>query len=139
MNYMTLELTSDGRTKLSAANVEAIGISCLFGEKPIDDPDLIKVEGIMQSYGFSRATLAEYRAQIIDMIAQLDPSFMKDKGGGWTFLNMIVGADHQLWTGEQRIAELLCCLAIGLDYASWLMPRDLWSSFPGGVPYIAFG
>ena len=32
--------------------------------------------------------------------------------------------------------EQLLTLGIGLGYAKYLMPREMWKMFPGGMPYF---
>ena len=32
--------------------------------------------------------------------------------------------------------DALFCLGIGLDVAGYVLPRDMWTVFQGGMPYI---
>ena len=35
--------------------------------------------------------------------------------------------------------SILIVLGIATAQARWLMPRDMWPSLPGGMPYFAVG
>ncbi len=99
----------------------------------------IKVEGIMDSFGFHPERLESHRLEVLDWISQLPPEFLKSGGGGWSFLNLCNRADGQQWADDHKTMQALCCLAIGLDLGRWLLLRDFWSAFPGGMPYVQFG
>jgi hypothetical protein len=32
--------------------------------------------------------------------------------------------------------EMLFCLGIGMGLAKWLLPKNMWSALPGGMPYV---
>ncbi len=57
--------------------------------------------------------------------------------GGWTFLNLCNDKNGNQW-GEHRNMEELVCLSIALNMGKYLMPKVLWGSLPGGMPYISF-
>jgi hypothetical protein len=40
--------------------------------------------------------------------------------------------------GEHINMNELCVLAIGLKLGNWCLPREMWTAFPGGMPYIGF-
>lgn len=40
------------------------------------------------------------------------------------------------FTGLYTRMEELLVMGIGLGLANWLMPRQMWSIFPGSMPYV---
>jgi hypothetical protein len=60
-----------------------------------------------------------------------------EAGGGWSFLQACVNRDGEMWTDSHRIMENLFLLGIAIEKANSLLPRELWSRLPGGVPYLA--
>lgn len=99
--------------------------------------DATTIEGVINTFALSRAELEKHRLAVRGWIDQLVPEFMEGHGGGWTFLNLCDCRDGQ-WTGFHRDQEALFVLAKGLGLADFLMPRDLWSVLPGGMPYVVF-
>jgi hypothetical protein len=97
-----------------------------------------EIEGIIATYLMKFDKVDAHRGEIISMLEQLPDEFMDNGGGGWSFLNLCTDKTGALWTGMQPTAEKLYVLAATLGLASFLMPRDLWSALPGGVPYIVF-
>ena len=124
---------------LTADHLLEILRDCLFTPCELVDgaapPDACTVQGILTTYQFHRARLESHRAEIHAMLEELPDTFQAGKGGGWSFLNACVRQDGEQW-GEHHHMELLFCLAIGLDLAQWLMPRDFWGALPGGMPYV---
>jgi hypothetical protein len=121
--------------ELSAANVSRVVSLSLFDEGA-DHSNAVLVDGIVTQFGFDPVKLESHRADVASMLWQLPVEFRKTEGGGWSFLNAPMDINGNQW-GEQRDAEALMCLGIGLGLAETLMPRDMWSLFPGGVPYFA--
>lgn len=70
------------------------------------------------------------------MLADLPDEFMQEKGGGWSFLNMCMTKDGEQW-GEHPNMEELMVLGCGLGLMKLQLPRAVWSSLPGGVPYLS--
>jgi hypothetical protein len=101
-----------------------------------DDGDLVRTEGIVGAFSFSKARIAEHTSQIGVLLAELPDEFQAGKGGGWSFLNACNDRHGNLWTGEHRTMEALFCLGIAAGKAKWLMPREMWDAFPGGMPYV---
>lgn len=110
-------------------------MDCLFKEneivdsKPIVDP--VIGNGIMHNFGFHPQRLESYKQEIIDMLGELPESFKE----GMTFLNMCTDKDDNQW-GEQLDCERLMALGNAIGKIEILVPRDLWSHLPGGVPYL---
>ena len=94
------------------------------------------VEGVAGQYLFNEKRLERYRSEIIKWLNDLPDNFHKDKGGGWSFLNACNTRDGDLWTGFHERMDQLFAMAFGLKLAQFLMPRNMWMMFPGGMPYI---
>ena len=128
--------------KLTVENVETVFKDCLFKDEEIVNgqppADFVKVEGIVQTFGFHPGRLAAHRDDIKSMLEELPEPFQAKGGGGWSFLNACMTKDDVQW-GEQRNVEQLLVLGIGSKLATILLPRDLWSVLPGGVPYFSVG
>lgn len=116
--------------------------SCLFTEKELPEKGVpegaILVEGVRLKVGFHPERLKAAKPRITELLMQLvHDDFLRDKGGGMSFLRLVEDRAGALW-GEQRDAEALLCLALGTGQARVLVPKNLWAVFPGGVPYVAF-
>lgn len=111
---------------LNANEVDKLFRSCLSenGET---------VEGIVHNY---RLDVKGKEAEIWDMLKELPDEFHSNKGGGWSFLNACMDRDGNQWADLHFTMEQLCCLGIASKQASWLFARYMWSSFPGGMPYV---
>ena len=120
--------------KLSAINVSTVFNDCLFSVDE-DSSDMIKATSIQLNVGFCEERLKSHDDDIQSMINELPDSFKKDGGGGMSFLNMCVTKDGFQW-GEHNNMDQLVALGIATGKMSYLMPRELWSSFPGGMPYL---
>jgi len=59
-------------------------------------------------------------------------------GGGWSFLQLCEDDHGEQWTGLHKVMDELLMLAIATKHARILLPRELWSALPGGMPYIMF-
>lgn len=95
--------------------------------------------GITRNVGFHPGRIAEKRDNIIEMLAELPMEFHEESaggGGGWSFLGACNDKHGNQWTGEHRTMEQLFQLGIAAGVASYLMPREMWAKFPGGMPYI---
>lgn len=95
----------------------------------------LKVEGIVGYFYFNREKLEEHRQQIIDLLYELPTPFQMSHGGGWSFLQAYHDRHGNHWA-EHPTMDALFCLGIGLDVAGYVLPRDMWTVFPGGMPYI---
>ena len=54
-----------------------------------------------------------------------------------SFLNLCVDKDGVQWA-EHPTLEKMVAMGIGLKMAAYCLPRDMWNSLPGGVPYVQF-
>lgn len=109
---------------------ELVGLSP--GEAP---PGVVAVEGIVGRYGFHPERLEGKRLAVLTWVKALPTEFHKSGGGGWSFLHARNQADGRQWTRLHQRIEQLFCLAVGLGLAECQLPREMWSTLPGGVPY----
>ena len=120
---------------LTADAVNALVSECLFAqEEPRDGA--VMVEGIVATYGFHPGRLKAAAGRIRALLDEMPEEFHAASGEGWTFLNACVDRRGRQWTGEHRAMEALFCLGIGAGAAKWLLPRDMWDAFPGGMPFV---
>ena len=111
---------------ISAERVEDLFIHCLSKDGTI-------VEGITARYGMD---VTGHEDEIAEMLSHLPDEFMAEGGGGWSFLNACVDNKGNQWTGSHQIMENLFVMGIAADKAQWVIPKELWSALPGGVPYV---
>ena len=119
--------------KLSAKNVQAVFEKCLSVSQ--GELDLLPVEGIMGTYDFRKSKIDEHAEDIDSMLKELPDQFQKHGGGGMSFLNACQNNAEEQWTGLHRRMEELFVLGIAANKVKSVMPRELWSALPGGVPY----
>lgn len=119
--------------KLSSENVENVFADCL-GETAGGE-NTITCEGVAHSFLFMKDKLKDNAEKIYEMLLQLPEQFQKDSGGGYSFLCACNDKDGNQWTGLHLNMEKLFALGIGIEKVKCLLPREMWSVLPGGVPY----
>lgn len=123
--------------KLTAQNVKDTFMACLFiDEQEAQSNQQIIVEGIKNKIGFHAGRVELNKDKISEMLHQLHPNFMRSGGGGYTFLNMCEDANGNQWCDMHQTMEQLMTLGMAIGECSYLMPREMWGMFPGGMPYI---
>lgn len=122
--------------ELTAERVREMFLSCLFKEGE-EQSGAVIVPGLTIRVWFHPQRLEEQREKLVQMIDQLPQEFLLDVGGGWSFLELALRKDGCHWAEHKTMQEFLL-MCIGLKMAGYLLPRDIWPSLPGGVPYIAF-
>ncbi len=120
-------------TFLNSLAVRALLFDCL-AHAP-NNPNLIEVEGIIQTYGLDSVKLSNNRDLIEATLRELPSRFFESVGGGDSFLNMCQTKDGVQW-GQHHIMEALCIIAIGAGLAKWTLPKALWSTLPAQMPYF---
>ena len=115
--------------KLSAKNVQTVFEKCLSVSR--GELDLLYVEGIMGTYDFRKSKIDEHAEDIASMLKELPLEFQK----GMSFLNACNNNAGEQWTGLHRRMEELFVLGIAANKVKSVMPRELWSALPGGMPY----
>jgi hypothetical protein len=121
--------------KLTSENVEKVFFDCLF-KKGENTNEHIKAEGLTQTVGFHPERLSGHKEDVLTMLQELPDEFQQSKGGGWSFLNACNDKNGRQWSDLHQRMEQLFQLGIALKLAKWQMPREMWSLFPGGMPYI---
>lgn len=96
----------------------------------------MQAEGIGARFHFHPERLGRRAAEIRALLRELPDEFQLRGGGGWSFLNACQDRHGTLWTGSHSHVEVLLCLGVAIGAARWMMPRDLWPSLPGGMPYV---
>lgn len=135
---------SDGRTPLiSSARVEQILLDCLFRPEEVEGLEegqapegAVIVEGILSRFGLHAGRLESHRSEVTEMLMNLPVNFRRSSGGGWSFLQACDDRNGVQWTGFHMIMSQLFVLGMGLGLVKYLMPRELWSALPGGMPYL---
>jgi len=127
---------------IDAGRLNDMFTDCLFRDEEVVDgqpPEhAVIVEGIMATFGLHPGRLKSYQDEVVSMINGLPDPFHKDRGGGWSFLQMCNDKNDTQWTGMHRAMEQLVVLGIGLEIGSYCLPRELWETMPGGMPYVVF-
>lgn len=120
--------------ELTVENVNAIVVACL--PKIEDNPDnLIYGDGLVIRMAFDPEKINKNREHIISMLEQLPDEFQEGKGNGWSFLQMCYTKEGVHW-GEHQDMDKLVCLGRSIKKVMYLLPRNMWEAFPGGVPYL---
>lgn len=120
---------------LDANLVSSIFQDCLFKEHPSVGTNFIKVEGITTNIGFNPVKIEKHSEEIKDLLNELHSEFKESEGGGWSFLQMCVDKNDNQWGDHPNMQELML-LGIASGYMNYLLPRQMWSVLPGGVPYL---
>lgn len=120
---------------LTSKKVENVFKDCLF-RKNEKEGKLIEVKGLVNVFGFHSDRVKEHKEEIKGFLNELSSKFFKDEGGGWSFLNLCMTKDDKQWTDLHLRMEQLVCLGIAIEKVKYTLPREMWSIFPGGVPYV---
>ena len=122
------------QTILRPEYVEVTYLECLFSEGE-DNAQQVLAEGIRGTVGFHRDRLEQYRQTIQAMLMELPTEFLASQGGGWSFLNACNDRHGNMWTGLHSTMERLILLGMAIGKVECLIPRAMWPSLPGGMPY----
>lgn len=119
-----------------AQEVEEIFIKCLYGEdelidgKPTTEP--IIVNGIKMNVGFSPRNINKYKDKINSFLDITHETFKE----GWSFLNLCLDKNKNLWTGSHSTMEKLLLLGLAIERIEYCCEKNMWEVLPGGMPYI---
>lgn len=121
-------------TVLTADRVQTIFLACLFkdGEVP---SKYVPAPGITTNVGFHPGRIEEYKEEIAAMLEELPDEFKESGGGGMSFLNACNDRHGNQWTDMHRAMEQLFQLGLATGKVACLLPREMWSTLPGGMPY----
>lgn len=125
---------NEHQPNLDSSRVESIFRDCLFRDGE-DTSKHVRAEGITCSVGLHPERLQSHRNEIIGMLEELPNNFHERTGGGWSFLNACQDRNGRQWTGLHLRMEQLFQLGIAVGRVKCLLPRQLWSFLPGGMPY----
>jgi len=121
---------------LNPQKVHTIFTSCLFTDGE-NAEDHVAVEGITMNVGFHPGRLQAQKPKIEEMLGELPSSFQQEIGGGMSFLGACNDKYDNLWTGSHQTMQELFLLGMGIGRVVCILPRELWTSLPGGMPYYA--
>ena len=121
--------------ELTTENVNTVFLECLFKEGENID-NYIKAQCIMLTVGFNPERLKANKENIISMLSELPEALMENTGGGISFLQMCNDTDGTQWTGLHKQLDELVALGLAIGRMEYLVPKELWSSLPGGMPYL---
>ena len=94
------------------------------------------IEGVATKVKFNAERINEKRKEIIALLDELPIEFNKNSGGGWSFLNACNDKDGNQWTGFHKSVDELVTLGLAIKKINWLLPRELWDSLPGAMPFF---
>lgn len=123
-------------TTLTSQRVEEIFIDCLFTDDE-DHSDHVEAKGIINIAWFHPERLESHRDEIVSLLNELPEPFHEGGGGGWSFLQACEDKHGHQWTGLHLRMEQLFLLGMAIGRVRSILPRDLWRSLPGGMPYYA--
>lgn len=121
--------------ELTAENVNSVFLECMF-EQGESTENHVLGQGVITNVGFHPERLIKNENNISEMLNQLPDEFKKELGGGMSFLNMCNDKYGNQWSDLHATMDQLVTLGISLNKVSFLMPREMWSILPGGMPYI---
>lgn len=119
---------------IEAKRVHEIFNDCLFKDGENHD-EFLPASGLTVNVGLHPQRIESYADEIHSMLLNLQDEFQEDKGGGYTFLNMVMDKEGNHCM-EQMTAQELLLLGLASGWACTPMPRELWIALPGGVPYV---
>jgi hypothetical protein len=127
---------------IDAKRLDEIFKDCLFTDEEMATmkPEQVSgvatiVEGVISKFGFMPERLEKHRAEIESIVEKLPDIFWSDRGGGASFLQACIDRFGHHW-GEHRNVEQLMALGTAIGRIELPLPRELWSSLPGEMPYL---
>lgn len=123
--------------ELTGQNVSEVFKQCFFDEGE-DTSGHIVAEGVMVKVAFDPKRVQAQKENIISMLDQLPDEFKESSGGGWSFLNACNTKDDKQWADLHQTVDELVCLGKAIGKLKFTLPREFWSSLPGGMPYFIF-
>ncbi|MGL6198716.1 MAG: hypothetical protein ACRC3H_07260 [Lachnospiraceae bacterium] len=110
-------------------------VNKLFDDCCQDDKSALKCEGIMSIAYFDKSKLEANEVEIYAMLNELPIEFFRDSGGGYSFLAACNDKYGNQWTGLHSVMEKLFLLGMGIGKVQCLLPKEVWTALPGGMPY----
>lgn len=127
--------TKEERLMLTPVIVGTLFNDCLITIGSVDNE--IVVEGFTRTVSLDSKKLETNRQAIIDCLTEFPPAFLLQFGGGYSLLGANIDRHNHIWnpSGSQIIAESIFLLGMGINCVRPVLPKYLWESLPGGVPY----
>lgn len=126
---------------IDSTEVHDTFLGCLFKDGE-DRTNFVEAHGVNMRVGFHPDRLKDAAAKVRTWLDALPVAFRISgglAGGGWSFLQACEDRDGNQWTGLHQTMDELFTLGIAIEYARFLVPRDMWAMFPGGMPYLSVG
>ena len=121
------------RIRLTDGNVTRILNRCIIPEGvPVVGYTTVEVEGIHKDFVFNSSILDTERQHIEEMLKQLPKGFKQ----GRSFGEMYRTESGRQWTGNIKNMEALMVLGAAIGKVKYPVPKSLWWSLPGGMPYV---
>jgi hypothetical protein len=121
--------------KLNAELVHSTFLECLFEDgEPTENHKI--GEAVQMKVGFNPERLKGKETLIEELLNQLPNEFQKDGGGGMSFLQMCNDKNGNQWADMHKTMDELVALGTATGKLSFLMPKEMWSALPGGMPYL---
>lgn len=120
-------------TKLTVNAVETIFVECLTNE---NNPNKISCTPVVHMCVFDKEKIENKSKEILGLLMELPTEFRRSSGGGYSFLMACNDKDGNQWTGLHVNMEKLFALGMAAGHVEHLMPKEMWSILPGGVPYF---
>ena len=121
-----------GLEKLTTEAVDWVFHDCLWEEH---NASYIDVEGVLTKARFAQKSIEQYRSVINSFLCQLPTAFRKNRGGGWSFLNLCQDSAGNQWADLHQTIDKLVCLGKAIGCLSTTGPE--WNPImPGGMPFV---
>ena len=121
--------------KLNAELVHSTFLECLFQDgEPTENHKI--GEAVQMKVRFNPERLKGKEPLIEELLKELPTEFQKDGGGGMSFLNMCNDKNGNQWADMHKTMNELVALGTATGKLSFLMPKEMWSVLPGGMPYL---
>lgn len=127
---------------IDAKRISEILDDCFFTEAEMsidlggEKRDHIAAQGLRCMVALHPGRVAKHKEEVKKILSNLGDEFMIEKGGGTSFLNMCMDKNGNQW-GEHPDMDELVMLGVACGFVSFPIPKDLWMTLPGGMPYIA--
>lgn len=120
---------------LTAANVREVFFASMYDNESTDEEKKrhFPIKGVRLHIGFHPDRLKRSTDRINDLIDCLPAEFFE--GAGDSFLQACVDRSGTQWGEHENIDQLLC-LGLAIHRIHFLIPRELWSGLPGGMPFF---
>jgi hypothetical protein len=118
---------------LTPERVEEIFRNCKRRKTDAKD-DLVRAEGQILPYGFSRTRLDEHCDTIRACLAELPNELHESTGIGGNIRQAHHNSDGTTWTDERIVVEHLIALGTATGMVRWLYPNSWRTMFECGLP-----